>query len=271
MVRRRKLFDRAERQSFATILPIEFDQGAGQRRPAKSLRQLHDFFIAMMDRIRERFLDGGFQQHHCLMLVEQNELRIDVRFHRKLMQQPRTEPVDRGDHSPFQRALMSQPALTLVAFSYAEQVVNRCAHALAHLVRGTIRERDGDDVIDGDFLGAENLEIAFDQHERFTRARPGGDREVAVERARGGLLFRFQLARFWMGRLKRHRMECAGRTKCRRRFGSVNRIIQSGVALRLPPHSKNYFSPGVFCACSAGAFGSYGVPMNFFATVCALS
>src|SRR5437762_5989309 len=30
-------------------------------------------------------------------------------------------------------------------------------------------------------------------------------------------------------------------------------------------------SLGVFCACSAGAFGSYGVAMNFFATAWALS
>ena len=36
----------------------------------------------------ERFLDCGFQQHHRLMLVEQHELRIDVRLNRKLMQQP---------------------------------------------------------------------------------------------------------------------------------------------------------------------------------------
>ena len=32
----------------------------------------------------------------------------------------------------------------------------------------------------------------------YPRTRPGSDREVPVERVRGGLLFWFQLARFWI-------------------------------------------------------------------------
>ena len=103
--------------------------------------------------------------------------------------------MNRRDHRAFKRALMSQPALALVAGGCAKQIVNRLADALAHFVRGAIRERDGDDVIDRDFLGAKDFEIAFDQHERLARARPGGDRKVAVERVRGGFLFRLQFAR----------------------------------------------------------------------------
>ena len=34
-------------------------------------------------------------------------------------------------------------------------------------------------------------------------------------------------------------MDCAGRAKRRRRFRMVGRVIESGVALRLPPQSKN--------------------------------
>src|SRR5712692_10949195 len=150
----------------------------------------------MMDCVRERFLDRGFQQHHGLMLVEQDELRIDVRLDRKLMQQARAKAVNRGDHSAFKRALVSQPAMPLVSNGCAEQLVNLLAHALSHFVRGAIRERDRDDVVDGNFLGAKDFEIALNEHERLARARPGRDREVPVERVRGESLFGLQLARF---------------------------------------------------------------------------
>jgi hypothetical protein len=51
-----------------------------------------------------------------------------------------------------------------------------------------------DDVLDRNSPGAQNLEVAFDQHKRFTGARPGGDGQVPIERMSGSLLLGLERA-----------------------------------------------------------------------------
>ena len=86
---------------------IKFRQGTGQRSAAGALRQLNYFFPAMMNGIGERLLDDGFEQHRRLVFVEQYELGINVRLNRKLMQQARTESVNRGNDRTFECAFVT--------------------------------------------------------------------------------------------------------------------------------------------------------------------
>ena len=97
--------------------------------------------------------------------------------------------MNRRDDRAFQRALVTKPGLAFITRSRAQECIDLCAHALAHLVRGAIRKGDRDDVIDGNVFGAEDFQIALDQHGRLAGARTGSDGEVAIECVRGcGLL-----------------------------------------------------------------------------------
>jgi hypothetical protein len=123
------------------------------------------------------------------MFIKQDELRIDVGFDGKLVQQARAKSVDGGDYRTFERALVPQPSATLIAFSGAQKLVNSRANTLAHLIRCAIREGDSNDVINRDVLGAENLEVALNQDGRLTRSRSGSNREMSVESVGGNGLF----------------------------------------------------------------------------------
>src|SRR6266567_4387737 len=129
------------------------------------------------------------------MLVQQRELRIDVSLDGKLMQDTRTKTVNRRDTSAFQRALVTQPAPAFVSSCLFEEIVDLFAHTLAHFVGGAIRESNRYDVIDGDFPGAQNFQIALNQHQRLAGTWPGSDGKVTVESMRGDLLFGLQFAR----------------------------------------------------------------------------
>ena len=98
--------------------------------------------------------------------------------------------MDGRDDGPFEGALVTQPRLAFAALSRVQQRVDLFANPLAHFVRGAVGERDGYDVVDGNFFGAQNFEIALDQHKRFARSRAGSDREMTVEGVRGRGLFR---------------------------------------------------------------------------------
>ena len=51
----------------------------------------------------------------------------------------------------------------------------------------------------------------------------------------------------------------------------VARLHPTRILVTPKRETAAYYSSGPFCACSAGALGSKGMLMNFFATDCALS
>jgi hypothetical protein len=61
----------------------------------------------MMNRVCERFFNHRLQQHGSLMLIEQQKLRIDIGFDRKLMQQARTKAMNGRDHGTLERAFVT--------------------------------------------------------------------------------------------------------------------------------------------------------------------
>jgi len=73
-------------------------------------------------------------------------------------------------------------------------MVDLLARALAHFVGSAIRESDRYDVIDGDFPGAKNFQIALHQNQRLACAGTGSNGKMSIESVRGCGLFRFQLA-----------------------------------------------------------------------------
>src|SRR6267142_1337670 len=109
------------------------------------------------------------------MLIQQNKLRIYVGFDRKLMQQPGAKPVDGGDYRAIKRALMAQPLASLFAAGGPQQLVQFFPEATAHLIGSAIRKGDGDDLIYGDVVGAEYVQVTLDQHSGFARARSRSD------------------------------------------------------------------------------------------------
>ena len=106
-----EVLDFINRQPLTAILAVQFNQRGRERRAAGSLSELQNCFVAMMNRVSERFFNHRLQEHCRLMLIQQHKLRIDVGFDRKLMQQPRTKAVNRRDHRSFQRPLVTQPCL----------------------------------------------------------------------------------------------------------------------------------------------------------------
>src|ERR1041384_8190850 len=101
-----------------------------------------------MNRVGYGFLNDTFEQHRRWMLVEQNELRIDVRFDRKFTQQTRAEAVNRGDDRSFERALVSQPCRSFTCGCRAQQRIDTLADALSHFIRSAICKRNRNDVVD---------------------------------------------------------------------------------------------------------------------------
>ena len=68
-----------------------------------------------MNRFGNCFLNDAFEQHRRLMLIKQNELRIDVSLDGKFAQQARAETVNRCYDRTFQRALVTQPYLSFTS------------------------------------------------------------------------------------------------------------------------------------------------------------
>jgi len=68
-----------------------------------------------------------------LVLVEQDKLRVDVGFDGELVQEPRTETVNRGNDRAFECAFMTQPGLPLAVGYVAQQPIDAIANALTHL------------------------------------------------------------------------------------------------------------------------------------------
>jgi hypothetical protein len=94
---------------------MKLDQCVHKRRAPRPLRKLQDYFFVFMNCLGQSFFDHRFEHHRGLMLIEQHKLRIDIGFDRKLVQQTRTQPMDRGDDCAFQRALVTQPRLPFAA------------------------------------------------------------------------------------------------------------------------------------------------------------
>src|ERR1051325_10696076 len=128
------------------------------------------------------------------MFVEQKELWVDTRFDRKLAQQARAEAVNRSDHCAVEGAFVIKPAPTLVAGRDAQHVIEIRAQALAHFISGAVGECDGDDLIDSEAVFAEDMQVAFDQDRRFTRAGSGRDGDMFTYFVSGCGLFRQQHA-----------------------------------------------------------------------------
>ena len=144
-----------------------------------------------MDCVGERFFDHRLEQHRRLMLVKKDKLRIDVGFDGKLVQQARTEAVNRRDHATFERALVPQPRLSFLLRRRAQQRIDSIAHALPHFIRGAICESDRDDIVDRNFFRAQDFQVALDQDERFAGARTCGHGQMLIQRVRSDLLFGF--------------------------------------------------------------------------------
>ena len=124
------------------------------------------------------------------MLIQQDKLRIYVGFDRKLMQQSRTKTVNGRDYRAIERPFMAQPLASLIAGGGSQQLVQFFPEAAAHLVGGAIRKSDGDDLIYGEVMRPENVQITLDQHGGFARTRPGRHGNMPVKHLRSFSLFR---------------------------------------------------------------------------------
>src|SRR3989442_782663 len=130
------------------------------------------------------------------MLIQQHKLRIYVGFDWKLMQQPRTKTVDSGDYRPIKRAFMAQPLASFIAAGGPQQLIQFFPEAAAHLVGSAIGKSDGDDLIYGDVVGAENVQVTLDQDGGLARARPSRYGNMPVKHLCSLSLFRSQLKGF---------------------------------------------------------------------------
>ena len=106
-------FDVLDRQTLIAVLAIEFGQGRGQHAAAAhALGHLNCLLVSALDCFSERFFHHRVEHHRRLVFVKQHELRINVRFYGKLVQQTRAQSMNRSDDSTFQRALVAQPSLS---------------------------------------------------------------------------------------------------------------------------------------------------------------
>ncbi len=128
--------------------------------------------MAVADELRKNFFDDQLQHHRRAMFVEQQKLRIDARFDRKLAQHPRAKTVNRRDHGAVERAFVVEPAPALLVVGDAQHLVEFAAQAFAHFVGGAIGESDRDDLIDGETVFAEDVEVTLDENSRLARPRP---------------------------------------------------------------------------------------------------
>src|SRR6185295_176075 len=117
--------------------------------------------------------------------VEQDKLRIDVGFDRKLVEQARAESVDRGNYRAFEGTLVAQPLSPLITFGFSQEGVYFGTDTFAHLVGCSIGERDSNDVINRNFLSTEDFQVSLDKDSGFAGAGSGSYREVTIEGVRG--------------------------------------------------------------------------------------
>ncbi len=123
------------------------------------------------------------------MFVEEQKLRIDARFDRKLAQHARAKTVDCCDHSAVECALVIQPAPAFFFIRDAQHLIEFIAQAPVHFVGGAIGEGNRDDLIDRETSLAQNVNVAFDEYGRLAGARPGRHRDVLIDLVGGGCLF----------------------------------------------------------------------------------
>ena len=85
---------------------MKFDQRRGDA-AVPCPEQTAGWFRDRDESRRRAFFDHGLQEHRGLVLVEQDKLRIDVGFDGELVQQTRTETVNRGNDRAFERAFVT--------------------------------------------------------------------------------------------------------------------------------------------------------------------
>jgi len=99
MIRRSSVFDFREGQPLAAKVQVKIREHPGQRAAATHrLGQLHNLFVSVMDGVAQRFINNCFQHHRRLMFIKQDELRVDVGFDGKLVQQARAKSVNGGNY-----------------------------------------------------------------------------------------------------------------------------------------------------------------------------
>ena len=174
-----------ERQPLAASFAIELCQRGCQPTATNAERQPRDLDVAVADELGKNFFDDQFEHHRRAMFVEQQKLRIDARFDRKLAQHARAKAVNRRDYRAVERAFVIEPAPALVFVRDAEHLVELAAQALVHFVRGAIGERDRDDLIDGETVFAEDVDVAFDEDSSLARPRPCRHRDVFIDLVSG--------------------------------------------------------------------------------------
>ena len=178
-----------EREALAARFAVELGQRSRQPAATDAERQPRDLDVAVADELGKNFFDDQLQHHRRAMFVEQQKLRIDARFDRKLAQHARAKAVNRGDHCAVERAFVVEPAAALFFVGDAQHLVELAAQAFAHFVGGAIGESDRDDLIDGETVFAEDVDVALDEDGRLARPRPCRHRDVFVDLVCGGGLF----------------------------------------------------------------------------------
>ena len=92
------------------------------------------------------------------------------------------------DHGAIERALVMQPALPFITVGSLQNMIESFTKAFAHLVRGAVGEGDGDDLIEVQFLLAQDVQVALNQDGRLAGAGAGSDGDVAVNGVGGSRL-----------------------------------------------------------------------------------
>ena len=106
------------------------------------------------------------------MLVEQEKLRINASLNRKLTQESHAKTVNGSDHSAVQRALVIQPMPSLIWRDGLQNEIELFPESLAHLVGRAIGKGDGDDLIDVEFVFAQDVQVTLDQDRCLSGTRP---------------------------------------------------------------------------------------------------
>src|SRR5687768_11471004 len=115
------------------------------------------------DKLRERFLDHGFQQHSRAMLIEEQKMWINARLNRKFTQEARTEAMNGGDHSTIKRALVTEPTPLVTGRGGFQNQIELFSKTLAHLVGRAVSKGDSDDLIDIEVVFTEDVQITLNE------------------------------------------------------------------------------------------------------------
>src|SRR5829696_3133349 len=145
--------------------------------------------MAVADELGKNFFDDQLEHYRRAMFVEQQKLRVDARFDRKLAQHARAKAVNRRDNRAVESAFVVEPAATLFFVRDAQHLVELAAQALVHLIRGAVRESDRDDLIDGETVFAEDVDVTLDEDGSLAGPRPRGHRDVFIYLVCGRRLF----------------------------------------------------------------------------------